>query len=549
MRSLLSLLTSLFAFICHSQTQNWDLSKPVDIKETGVNKVLCMKNGNTMLLHFEINKQTTVKIFDSTHKEIASEKHIFSLLDATRLQDATFKGLHDINGEAVLFIEQERLSKYVLIRLRFDGSKGTLIEEKIAGESQAQSKRMQFFAMKNREEDGYAIFFCTDVPQFKESRLNVAWYNSKHDKLQEVPLTLNRKEYDGLEVIGAEWQPAGICITLNLRKQLTNATNHEDVNVSTSAVYGNNLHFFHIPKGATTAMLKVVDVGKDIYPFYSNYTYNPYAQSLNQFVLSYREYLYRFGTELRPAAAKASLFVSLDAQNMGIKYKWVRNEKANFYYRQQTDSTKLFEGLPVFMNTNENGLSTVIFRSFDRSRDIESYRSQNVSNSYLGNFCITQFDDEGNELWGAVLPAAQFTKSYQHFYFADELAKKWQTQSLFNDLPEQVYNRQFLSQNVYAKSRNFYIVYNDYDKNFNNSIAKPGDTVYNFGVTNACYYKMDRQKNITKHYLFGEPAPHEYRCSFIEGADFDEQRGVYVTLVQYRKGENQSLRMGWAKLE
>ncbi len=549
MRSFLFFIACLIAYASYSQTQNWGLSGPVDIRETGVNKVLCMKNGNTMLFHFEQGKQVIVKVFDTTRKEIANERHIFSLLDATKLQDAIFKGLYDMNGEAVLFMVQERLGKYVLMRLRFDGVKGTLLEEKIAGESPGQSKRTQFFVMKDKEDDGYTIFFCTDIPQFKDCKLNLAYYNNKHEMIREVPLTPNRKEYDALDVIGAEWQPAGICVTLDLRKQLVNETSHEDVNNSTMAVYKHNLHFFYIPKGGTTALTKVIEAGKEIYPYYSNFTYNPYVQSVNQLVLSYREYFYRFGTELRPAAVKASLFVSLDAQNMDVKYKWVKNEKANVYYQQQTDSTKLFEGLPVFMFTNENGLSTAIFRSFNRSTETESFNNQSVSNSYLGNFCITQFDDEGSELWGTVLPVAQYAKSYRHFYYADELGKRWQTQSLMGDLPEQVYNRQFLSQNVYAKNKNFYIVYNDYDKNFNNNIAHPGDTVYGFAATNACYYKMDRQKNITKHHLFGEGNTKEYYCSFIEGADFDEPRGVYATLVQYREGDKTSLRMGWSKLE
>lgn len=549
MKRSFTLLACIFFSFCNGQQKAADMSISLDIKEGGVNKVLCMKNGNTLLFHFEHNKALVVKVFDSTRKEVASQKMIFGLLDASKLQDAIFKGLYDINNEAVLFIEQERLSKYVLIRLRFNGTDGTLVEEKIAGESVSASRRTQYYMMKNNEDDSYAIFFCTDVPQFKECKLNVTFYNNRHEVMKEVPLNLERKEYDGLYVVGAEWQPSGNCITLDLRKQLTNATSHDDNATNTGTVYGHNLFFFYIAKTDNQARLKMVDVTKDVYPYYSNFTYNPFTQSLNQLVLSYKEYYYKFGTDLQPASAKASLFFSVDEQTMAIKYKWIKNAKANSYYQEQTDSTKLFEGLPVKMFTNANGLTTAIYRSYTQYKDVESNARQNLYCSYLGNFCITQFDDEGNELWGTVLPSAQYTKSYQHFYYADDLSKRWQTQAMFGDQPEQVYNRQFLSQNIYNRNRDLYIIFNDHKGNFNNSIAKPGDTVYNFGVTNACYYKMDKTKTITKHYLMGEPATGEYKSSFIEGADFDEQRGVYATLVRYRKGNEVSLRMAWAPLD
>ncbi len=110
-----------------------------------------------------------------------------------------------------------------------------------------------------------------------------------------------------------------------------------------------------------------------------------------------------------------------------------------------------------------------------------------------------------------------------------------------------VYNRQFLSANIYFANSNCYIVYNDYNKNFTNNLRNPGDTVYAFANTNACYYKVDKKREVTKTYLFGEPARNEFKSSFIEGADFDELRGTYATLVQRKRGNNISLYMAWCR--
>jgi hypothetical protein len=233
---------------------------------------------------------------------------------------------------------------------------------------------------------------------------------------------------------------------------------------------------------------------------------------------------------------------------MSVGLNKIKNSIANDYLRQHTDTSKFFDGIPIKMFTNENGLSTLISQS-DNEVGEEETRITYDYQDYFGNIGITQFDDNGNEIWGTVLPCAQYCRSHGHYYSIKELAKRWQEQVVFGDVPPQVYNRQFVSVNAYAQDKNFYIVYNDYDKNFNNSISKPGDTVYNFEATNACYYKINSKKEISKHYLFGEPAKKEYKCSFIEGADFDEQRGNYASLIQYSKYGKITLCMAWSHLE
>jgi len=222
---------------------------------------------------------------------------------------------------------------------------------------------------------------------------------------------------------------------------------------------------------------------------------------------------------------------------------------ANVYYQAQTDSTKLFDGIPLKMFTNEYGLTTVVYESF-AIRGVTETSVLYGHENFMGNICITQIDDTGKELWGTVLPKAQYYKSYHDYCYPYMLSKKEQDNMIFAyEASEQVYNRQFVSLNAYTRNRDYYIIYNDKDKNFNNSMSAPGDTVYDFGRTNACYYKLGRGKVVTKHYVFGTPAENEYTCSFIEGADFDAKRGVYAALVQYKKNDEVSLRMAWSHLE
>src|SRR5256885_242864 len=128
-------------FYCSAQEKKYSISATIDINQAGWNKVLAMKNGNTMLFHFEIDKPLVVIVYDSSHKGIATQKHLCRILDGYLLKEAVFKGMFEINGEAVLFVDQEHLSRHNLIRLRFSGEDGKLIEEKLAGESASMTKR------------------------------------------------------------------------------------------------------------------------------------------------------------------------------------------------------------------------------------------------------------------------------------------------------------------------------------------------------------------------------------------------------------------------
>lgn len=554
MNKLLTIFLVSISLISSSYAQDsYTLGPATDLKETGLNKVLCMKNGNTMLFHFEPGKDLIIKVYDSTHKEIANLKQSCRLFDLYVVKDAMFKGLFEINGEAVLFIEQEHLSKYGLVRCRFNGNDGKLIDEKLMGESAGQNKRMRFYVMNNKRDDNYAILFLTDIPTFKDCKMNLTYFSTTHDVVKDVPVLLpERKKYDYMDLTGAEWQPEGICITTVLRKTVENgtyrSTSGSTVSSSAVATQSHDLAVFYIPDNSSTVKAKIVELGEDIFPYYTHFTFNGFARTLNVLMLSYQEYQYQFGLDMQPGAIKASVLFTFDEETMALKYKVIRNDKATTAYRQQTDTTKVFEGVPLKLYTNNNGLSTAVYRSFTRYRNTGA-GATSVFDSYLGNMCITQFDDDGNEIWGTVLPQAQYFKSLQHYYFVDELARKWQDQAMFRDLPPQVYNRQFFSQGVYSKDKNVYIVYNDNDKNFNNTPAHPGDTVYNFSLTNACYYKMNGKKEVTKHYLFGAPATNEYKSAFVEGADFDNKRGIYASLVQYRKGDDITLRMAWSKLD
>ena len=190
----------------------------------------------------------------------------------------------------------------------------------------------------------------------------------------------------------------------------------------------------------------------------------------------------------------------------------------------------------------------MVSESFARYANTETAARPNLFETWLGDIAITRVDDDGKELSGLVIPRAQYYKSYRHYYYARNLSARWHDEMLIEDLPELVYNRQFLSLNTYAKGKDCFIIFNDENRNFNLPPGKSVDSVYSFENTNTVYYTLNSKKEIIRNYVFGTPQKGEYKCSFIEGADYDDKTGEYAALIQYKKGEKITLRMAWAHL-
>ncbi|MCD6012330.1 MAG: hypothetical protein K0Q79_2192 [Flavipsychrobacter sp.] len=543
---------------CYAQEKPYDISPPLHIKEAGVNKVLCMENGSTFLFHFEPVKHILVKVFDPAHKEIASRRDRYRLLDVTMIEYVTFKGLYEINGEAVLFIDQDLNSRHSLLMLRYS-AKGELLEERLVGESKSANRRIRYYVMKNKEDDNYQVLFCMDKRHPKENDMFIVFFNGKHEAIREMQLEIERKKYDYLEIVGAESQPAGVLITIALDKPViygratdlyTNAfgvSDRDSAMVEGGPVYDHYLAYYYVPKDSAVIKRGFVELGQAVFPYYSFYTYNPFADALNLLLYSQKPFYYRFGLNVFTGITSRNLFFKINRDDMSDQYTPIANRIANDNW-QQGDTTKRFEGMPVKMLTNENGLSTLISQRCMRYGEPETHARYDYQ-TYLRNICITQFDDNGREIWGTVLPLAQYYNSNKQYLNEKDFAMKWQNQDLFGVMQSEVYNRQFLSFNAWHYNKSYYIIYNDYNKHFNNSAVKKQDTVYSFHTTNACYYTIDRKKQVTKHYLFGEPLAKEYKSSMIEGADFDEQRGVYATLIRYTRYNKTSLRMAWRRMD
>jgi len=392
-------------------------------------------------------------------------------------------------------------------------------------ESTSLAKQMHFYVIKNHEDDNYEIFFCTDMQHpKKQCDLFIVYFNNKHESLKEIQLDVDRKKFDFLTILGTASQPNGVLITVGLSKTVEyGRPDYYTPIVEGGSVYDHFISLYYIPKDSVRPKSCMIDLKGDVFPYAALYTYNPFAGALNSLLFSNHAYDYSFGLNKVVGDVKSCFFMKINEEDMSLSFNRIKDSIANSFLKQQTDTSYYFGGNPLTMFTNENGLSTLVSTSARNHEDPKALSLYNYSYSsqYIG---ITQFDDYGNELWGTVLPGPQ---SY------------WQQQ--------QRYRLPVSGTNVCYWNKNVYIVYNDYNENFNNTLKEQGNPIYNYTFTNAFYYRVSSHREITKHYLFGPPQKHEYR--HISQMYFDDKRGVYAALVSSKKNGKATLNMAWSHLE
>lgn len=534
-------VTSLFA-----QDKPCEISAPVDLPLDGWNKVLMMRNGNTVLLHMEQNKPLVVKIFDKDRKEIASQKHLFDILNIHRLEDVVFKGFYDIDGEAVLFFQQSYENKESLIQLSFDPNDGKLIGEKLMLQSTSTNKSTDYYILKPPSIDSYMVFCYRDMTLHFDANPELCFFNAKHDKYKSVPVDIDVKDNRWMTYDGANLDAYGnVCITISLATRDVVDGEIRSAFDNTPANGEQHLVFLYLPKGGDKFISTSLKMNPEIRPLYTNISCNPFANSLNVLLLETQIRRAKYGLCNVNMIGVFPLLFTVDKNNMSVQHNWINYKGVTDILN---DSSKYFAGIPINMYTTNTGLTTLVSEEYRECSYMENGFA--VPQTETGNIAITRLDDTGKELSAVLIPKAQFVRSILSVKdIAYRNVNKYLfVPSAFRDIPQNDFANEFASINNYSIGKDLYIVYNDDKKNFSSTIT-PVDSVYDFTHTDAVYCVVNRKNEVAKHYLFGEPGNNESRSGSVESACFDDKTHTYATLMLDRRGDEVTTHMAWCHLE
>gem|GEM_PF-1366882 len=539
---LIIFLLSLLSFSANAQQQtNCYISEPIDIKQEGWNKVLCMKNGNTLLFHFDINRPITIKVFDTAHKLVASQNHLCKVLDINELKEAIFLGIYDINNEAVLFLEQTIDNKHALVRVRFNCNDGAIIEEKILFQSASMINPTVYTVMKDRHSDDYAVFCYRDIITYPTSKLELCRFNGKHELLQTIPLDVDTKDKMFISQAGADMDDDGsVCITLDLLNIAVYAGSED------RSIHENSIMAAYLPRISNKFYATVVRLGGDhTVSTYTRYTYNKFSEKLELLLLNQNVGMYQYGLMRGIGVSVQPQLLLLGSDDLSMSANTITSNTTNAYLQSKTDTNNFFIASPSRMITNENGLTSII--SIERLLAIDANgKGSQLTYNTSRNIGITQCNNSGKEINGLVLPVMRYTSlPCNHLFVNTNCCSKL----LFNGFVEKEYEGQFTYINTYAAKTSLYILYNDAPGNLSSTLEKPGAIVQNCTYTDAFYYKIDSRNQIVKRYLFGKSDVDESKSGYMESCDFNATNNTYAMLMLHRQGKKATTCMAWGKLE
>lgn len=523
--------------------KEFTLSEPIDLPQEGINKVLQVSNGNTLLFHLRNNKAVLVFVFDETGKKISESRFVGKVVNLSALETSTLKGIYEINNEAVMFLSQELFSKESLIKVRFNINSGRAIKEDIVLESPNITNTYNYQVAHNNNNDGYMVFPVKKLRALYQGELILHVYDKEHNLKNKIPVNINKDDYDYVSFISMDIDNNGsACITLLCEK----IVKHPDERKKEIAV----CYIEHNSSNFTTVITKLANSSA---PYYAKYTYDNFENNINLFLTEGKILIYKNGLQNTSESIYAPTLLQYNVSDISdMSYVSINSEIANEYLKANTDTTQKIYVAPTDIFTNRYGMTTLIGEEIDN--DLIKNGKRLIFNM-LGNISITMINSKGEEIWGTVLPKKHFLKAR---YLPHQIKDKYKSKELFRYYyPKRDFHRQFTSYSACpSPARNLYIIYNDLKSNFNTTLNAQVDTVLEHEEsdrhllnTDAVCYKITRDKKVEKEYLFGEFTPDKSIAVMIEGADYNENTNTYASAVQYREGSDYSIRMAWVKFD
>lgn len=531
---LITLFAAILLYtIAGAQPSKIAYSNAIDIPATGYNKVLQVRNGNTLLFHFEPFKGIVVKVFDKSHQEIASQKHTCEIVDINTLNLADFKGLLDINGEAVLFIQQPYLSRMSLIRLRIDATTGKLLKEEVMERAPTFKNETIFYVQQFPGKDQYAVLHYKNLAFMPDEKIKISIWNGKNEKLREVAIGKPFPELTSMRYNGFKLEKNAAYASFSLYIQIADGQ------------FKQYLYSARLNENDTICALQNTEIDDRIPSYYSVFTPNDFTETENMMAMNMYTSQEKVGENKETAYFPVPYFFSYAKTDFSVSSTAVIDEDK---IREKTvgmrDTMAPSAWIPLSMHTSKTGASSVFY---EMQHDYFKHeKGKDFHQTYLGPVAVNILNDNGASIFSLVIPKKQVLYS---LYTAEDLSRRNTTRHLFREMAAEDHNSQFASTDVLPLKGSYHILVNDLVENFDKKITDSLKAVVNFDYSNAICYTLNRKRELTKSYLFGQPAAGEAKPCQLESAHYDETTGLYAVVMEEYKNNKTTVKIAWCQFE
>lgn len=517
------------------------LSKPFTEPVDGNTRLLMMKNGNTLLFHFMPKGGIKVMVYDSNGKLKKDNVIKGKEWDTDELDKTLLCGLYEINGDAVIFLNQSVHKKPSLFRILIDAEKGTVKQENLLLELKKEGmfSRMgvmeigrefpSFNIAKDPESDYYAISAYHKLSNNKNEQMEVIHYDPLHKEINRAFYDITDEHYKHVIGLAMYVQRDQFVFVFSGEYSSIGALK-KDIRYTIS----------RLDKGKTKFSGHAIDYMDGFLKLEAAIQYDTDARTVQLLTIAVVDG--KVGGDKR---SYASMLHFIDPEQLVVKHKhFLENTYASEYATAHLGYKKGgYTGMPQGFVINDDHTITVM------SEDISIAVSQNSARTKLGDIGIARYDRLGQEiggfavakdqvLVGVMYPLFQYRKNHGAWNFRNGNV-------LFSGISS---NNSFFSYDYIKHDGAEYVFFNDYIQNTEGKeTSRSKKSMHFVRATNAiCYMKKNDQ--MEKFYLFGDTGDTGItRFIHLEGiAKSPDQKTIAAMMVENNKG-NKKAYIAWIK--
>lgn len=515
-------------------TQGADFQEPGD----GWDKLMQLKNGNTIYLHFAKKEGLLVTVYNAAHERKVADTVHTQLWNSADLESTEIDGIYEINGQPVVFLQQ--LVKYnpVLYRLVLDGETGNLVREDKLGELPSVQHRSVFagdnlashdiYVEKDPATGYYAVaLFSGAAIQKNDSiheRIQVIHFSPTHEVVNKgwfylADTSYSYFSYISMAVQGKERVYLGT-VGFNVKRKDGDA----GPKVLLSILSPDSATFAHHPLDYTAGAGNV-----------GGYIQTAPAVAQVRMLLYLPSRQKEGGTGIfmntfQAATGKLRKHLQLSFPEL------TRNVQLNLGYKEK------YKGTPQRLLLNEDGSSTLLLENFSFFKQGNS--QVNKLHTNLGDIGIALLDTIGKENSTMAVSKYQvITGVCEPFQLQRRTKSEW----MFRNKIAALNTNTYLSYDYIPGGEVSFVLFNDYlqylDTGGQDKVRKPLKFATDANFVCYRFYKGKMERL----FLFGVPEVTKGYACMMGAADYNAESRTYATVLISRVGLEKKANIAWIK--
>ncbi len=536
MKKLLISLSLLVPFFVHAQLKVVAQGPLFEEPESGIGRVMMLKNGNTAYVRVTAKDGIDIRLYDPQHKQIAV-KNIDP--DYGKLKAMSVEALYDINGELNLFISEIEDKIPSLYRLRIDETTGVLKEMKTVatlkkvnmGQGYAIAfggiQPPGFLVRRDPNSENYAVVRYNTFVSESGERVELIQYNADGSEASRTFLSSPEGKYKYTQIL--DYVVIGTTVHALIYSY----------NTEKSGGSANELLLATVKDGKAT----YANVGQSFKNRINDglLRYNPVTKNLIFLTLE-------MGETKKSGWNKVTTFYSvqfsvIDPENPMINTSVdFSNSSVSEKYRKIFKNPKeSFTGLPQQMYINPDGSFTVLMEETEQMYRQTKYGSS-PSGVLLGSVALITFNEDGSERNSVLIPKSQATNAGAFGNGAQyAMLERLYIANRDNAAARLASGNQFKSLVYLSGKEKSYVMLNDIRENESNLTRGKITTISGVGDCEAWVYDLSTTKSETmpvpeRKALFPGRSAKDRNLGLFIMSDFTGHNGEYAT-VKLEKGE------------